>query len=42
MKRKRIILILLVFVTAVVLASCRSEERFGQRRAPKDCNCTKW
>ena len=43
MKKKRIITILVLLVTALLLASCRSQQRFGQRKTPKGCNtCTKW
>ena len=42
MKRKRILLFLLLLITALTLVSCRSEEHFGRRKAPKDCNCTRW
>ena len=42
MKTKRIILFLLLCVTAMTMMSCRSQDHFGRRKAPKDCNCTKW
>ena len=42
MKKKRIILIILLLITALAFVSCRSEEHFGRRKAPKDCNCTRF
>lgn len=43
MKRKRIIFLLSLLITAMLLVSCRSQQRFGQRKAPKNCHtCTKW
>ena len=43
MKKKRIVTILVLLITALLLVSCRSQQRFGQRKAPKNCHtCTKW
>ena len=41
--KKRILAFLMVIITAVALICCGSQQRFGQRKAPKNCNtCTKW
>ena len=43
MKKNRVIVLLLVLIAGIVLSSCRSQERFGQRKAPKNCHtCTRW
>lgn len=42
-KIKRLIWVMMVVVTAWAMVSCRSQQNFGQRKAPKNCHtCTKW
>jgi len=40
---KRVFAVVMVLLTVGLLVGCRSQERFGQRKAPKGCNtCTRW
>ena len=39
----KILLAVLLLLGILALGSCRSQQRFGQRKAPRNCNtCTKW